>query len=247
MHEPELLFLDPHLAAIHKPAGMLVHRSLIDRHEVRFAMQWLRDRLGRRVYLCHRLDKPTSGVLLFALTPEIARRLGEQFAGQRVQKRYLAIVRGHLEAGRIDHPLVERPDAYSDALADPDKPAQPAVTDYQALARCELPFPVGRYPSARYSLLELRPRSGRKHQLRRHLKHLFHPIVGDTTYGDGRHNRFFRDQFGCTRLLLAATDLTFTHPVTGRETRIQAPLEPGFAAIVERLFGPSGGNPSATG
>jgi len=237
MQEPEILFLDPYLAAIHKPAGMLVHRSLIDRHETRFAMQWLRDRLRRRVYICHRLDKPTSGVLLFALAPEIARRMGAQFATRGVEKRYLAVVRGHLEDGRIDYPLVERPDAYADALADPDKPAQPAVTDYRCLARCELPYPVGRYATARYSLLEVTPRTGRKHQIRRHFKHIFHPLIGDTSYGDGRHNQLFRDRFACGRLLLTAVGLTFRHPLEDRPLHIQGAPDPEFAQIARRLFG----------
>ncbi len=243
MQEPALLYLDPYLAAIHKPSGLLVHRSLIDRHETRFAMQWLRDHLGRRVYICHRLDKPTSGVLVFALSPEIARRMGEHFTERRVEKRYQAIVRGHLEAGTIDYPLVEQPDALADALADPDKPAQPAVTDYRCLARTELPFPVGRYPTARYSLLELMPRTGRKHQLRRHLKHIFHPILGDTTYGDGRHNRFLRERFGCDRLLLAATELSFPHPVEGHRLTLRSPPCETFSRVATAMFGCNGPEP----
>lgn len=232
----QILFQDDCMVAINKPAGLLVHRSAIDRRETRFAMQLLRDQLGRRVYPVHRLDRPTSGVLLFALDADTARQQTGQFCSGTVQKHYLAVVRGYTnEAGLIDHALREQQDSMTDARADPDKPAQAAVTGYRRLATVELAYPVGRYASARYSLLEVRPRTGRKHQIRRHMKHIFHPVVGDTTHGDSRHNRLFRDCLDCHRLLLAATRLQLSHPRSGQRLRIDAPLQADFQRLIEEL------------
>lgn len=227
----EILFQDAHFVAINKPAGLLVHRSMIDRHETRFAIQLLRDQIGQHVFPVHRLDKPTSGVLLFALSQDGARQMSEQFTNGSVEKHYRAIVRGFTqEEERIDYPLKEKLDKMTDALADRDKPAQDAVTCYHRLATAELPYPVGRYASCRYSLLELKPETGRKHQIRRHMKHIFHPIVGDTTHGDGKHNAFFRQQLNLHRLMLAATRLVFQHPLSGESIEIDAPLDGEFQA-----------------
>jgi tRNA pseudouridine65 synthase len=228
----DILYLDQHLVAINKPAGLLVHRSPIDRHETRFALQLLRDQLGQRVYPIHRLDKPTSGVLLFGRSSDAARRVALEFGGRRVQKTYLAVLRGHCEPeGSIDYPLREEPDQRPAGTE--GEVIRAARTDYRRLASVELPFAVGRYPSSRYCLVEARPITGRRRQLRRHFKHIFHPIAGDTTYGDGRHNRFFRQQFGCARLLLAATELTLAHPYSGCPLTIQAPLSADFAMVLD--------------
>lgn len=218
-----LLYQDEYLVAIDKPAGLLVHRSWLDRHETQFAMQMTRDRIGKHVYPVHRLDRPTSGVLLFALDSQIAHQLSLDFAAHRVEKEYLALVRGWApEKLFIDYPLKEEFDRIADPFADPDKPAQEAQTWLQRLQQVELPFAVSPgHPSSRYSLLKLRPHTGRKHQLRRHLAHISHPIVGDTTHGDGRHNRFFREQFACQRLMLCNRSLTITHPVYQLPLRIQ--------------------------
>lgn len=230
------LYRDEYLIAVNKPAGLLVHRSEIDRHETRFAIQLVRDQIGQRVFPVHRLDKPTSGVLLFALNADVARRMMELFMGDAVSKRYLAVVRGYSdEQGVIDYPLKEELDKMSDSRARQDKPAQAAVTEYRRLATVELPHPVGRYATARYSLLRVTPRTGRKHQIRRHMKHIFHPIVGDTTHGDGRQNRFFREHFHCQRLLLAATELTLSHPITNEPLSIKAPLEDDYQQIIDQL------------
>ena len=233
----EILYHDEHLVAINKPSGLLVHRSLIDRHETRFAIQLTRDQIGQKVYPVHRLDKPTSGVLLFALDSDTARLLNEQFTAGLIHKTYRAVVRGHTaENGVIDYPLREELDKIADAHADQDKPAQEAITHYQRLAMTELPYSVGRYASARYSLLELQPKTGRKHQLRRHMKHIFHPIVGDTTHGDGKHNALFREQFDCQRLLLHADTLQFTHPHRAEVLQLAAPLPLDFAPLAAKLF-----------
>ncbi len=232
----QILFQDAWLVAINKPAGLLVHRTAIDRRETRFAVQLVRNQIGRRVYPVHRLDRPTSGVLLFALDGETARQVSGQFSSGAVEKSYLALVRGYTEkAGLIDYALQEQQDRMTDVLADPDKPAQRAVTGYRRLATVELTYPVGCYASARYSLLEVKPQTGRKHQIRRHMKHIFHPVVGDTTHGDGKHNRLFRDRLDCHRLLLAATRLELNHPQTGERLCIDAPLQADFHDVMQRL------------
>lgn len=231
-----ILYRDEHLLAIQKPAGLLVHRSAIDRHETRFAVQMLRDQIGQQVFSLHRLDKPTEGVLVFGLSAEVARKMAPIFMGDQLAKTYLAVVRGVTpEADVIDYPLREELDKMTDAKADQNKPAQAAVTAYQRLASVELPYAVGRYASSRYSLLQLSPTTGRKHQLRRHLKHIFHPIVGDTTHGDGKHNAFFRSHFQCQQLLLAAHNMSFPHPITGQNLSITAPLSADFARVLQQL------------
>ena len=231
-----ILYRDDHLIAIHKPSGLLVHRTFLDFYETRFALQILRNQIGRRVYPVHRLDKGTSGVLLFALNRDMGRALSCQFEQQEVKKSYLAIVRGWPEAeGVIDHTLTRRVDGaeYHDERAD-DLP-QPAVTRFKTLATVELPHRVDRYPSSRYALVELEPLTGRRHQIRRHLKHISHPIIGDATFGKGRHNRLFQELFGCQRLLLACTAMSLVHPVTGVELKFVAPPSEDFADVVRQL------------
>lgn len=236
-----ILFRDDAIVVIDKPPGLLVHRSEIDRHETRFAVQMLRDQIGHRVWPAHRLDRGTSGVLLFGLSREIAARLGRQFEDGTVAKRYLAVVRGHPpEQGSIDHPLSRQRDDYE--FADPrrSETAQAALTHYRRLATVELPVAVDRYPASRYALLEVEPVSGRRHQIRRHLKHIAHPIIGDSTYGKGRHNRFFASELACARLLLACTRLSFHHPDDGRPLTVNAPPSGEFAALLARFGWPAG-------
>jgi tRNA pseudouridine65 synthase len=231
-----VLFRDEHLVAIHKPSGLLVHRTSLDAHERRFAVQLLRRQLRRRVYPVHRLDKGASGVLLFALSPQVASALGETVRLHALQRTYLAVVRGHTpEKGEIDHPLVRHFDPAERGREGLHGLAQEAVTRFRRLATVELPHRVDRYPTSRYSLVELEPRSGRRHQLRRHLSHASHHIVGDSTYGKGRHNRLFRELFGSDRLLLACVELRLDHPATGAPLAIRAPLAEDFAAVVKAL------------
>lgn len=225
-----IIYRDEHLVVINKPSGLLVHRSEIDRHETRFAMQLIRDQLGQQVFPVHRLDKPTAGVLVFALSAEIAKAMGDIFFRHALEKTYLALVRGHAPASIIvDHPLTEELDKYTDKKARSDKPAQAAVTEFKTLTTIELPLSVDRYPSTRYSLVECKPKTGRKHQIRRHLKHISHPIIGDAKHGKGIHNRFFQEQFNCAGLMLAATELHFHHPVTKAPLKLIAPLEAKFS------------------
>ena len=221
----EILYQDEVLVAVNKPAGMLVHRSWLDRHETQFVMQTLRDQIGQLVYPIHRLDRPTSGVLLFALNSEIANLLRQQFEQKQIEKQYLAVVRGYVTGhGEIDYPLKVQLDKIADKFSQPDKAPQSAVTFYEGLQTVEMPYGVGRYATSRYSLVRLIPQTGRKHQLRRHMKHIFHPILGDTQYGDLHQNRALMEHTGCTRLLLHAEKLTFVHPLTQRPMTIQAGL-----------------------
>ena len=231
-----LLYRDPHLAAFHKPAGLLMHPSRIERRARHFAVQWAKEMLDVPVYPAHRLDRATSGVLLFALSVEAARRLSEAFQNRAVVKTYLAVVRGYAPAaGRIDHPLKEALCKIADADVDPNKPAQPALTDYQCLATVEIPEPVDKYPTSRYSLVAVWPRTGRRHQIRRHLRRLGHPIVGDTHYGQGVHNRFFRRRYDCHRMLLAAAAIALDHPISGRPLVVRAPLEGEYRLMIDRF------------
>jgi len=228
---------DDWLCAIHKPSGLLVHRTTLDRGETRFAVQLLRDQIGCRVHPVHRLDRGTSGVLLFALDRDVASALGAQFETGTVAKRYVAIVRGHPAAeGTIDHPLRRLRDDYEvESPGDAEGEPQRAVTHYRRLAVAELPHAVDRYPTSRYALLELRPETGRRHQIRRHMKHVAHPVIGDATYGKGRHNRLFSRLFGSDRLLMACVELRLTHPATGKPLVLAAPPAYDFARIVDVL------------
>ncbi|MBS0375388.1 MAG: pseudouridylate synthase [Proteobacteria bacterium] len=222
----EILHADDALVAIAKPSGLLVHRTGLEPRATTFAVQQLRDQLGRHVWPVHRLDRATSGVLLFALSPEVLAILAASFAAGAVAKRYLAVVRGWPPpALTIDHPLARLAD-------EAEGPARAASTRLERLATIELPLRVDRYPTSRYALVALEPVSGRRHQLRRHLKHAGHPILGDTTYGQGRHNRHFRERFGLTRLLLHAAALRFDHPLDRQPLSIEAEPPADFARVV---------------
>jgi tRNA pseudouridine65 synthase len=222
-----ILYQDEHYVAIDKPPGLLVHRSPISRDRV-FALQLLRDQLGRRVYPLHRLDRAPSGVMLFALSNAAAAGVGRQFDCGSVDKEYLAVVRGWVDDhGLVDHPLADE---------DGSGVAQPAQTRFRCLGRVELPHAVDRYPTARYSLVGVTPLTGRRQQIRRHFKHVSHPLVGDPTHGNGRHNRFFREVLQIRRMLLLARSLAFDHPNLNARLRVQAPLDPEWQRLV-RLFG----------
>lgn len=217
-HGPlRILWRDEHLVAVYKPAGWLVHRTGLDAHETRFVLQALRDQLGCHVHPVHRLDKGTCGVLVMALHAEAARRLGQAFAGHAVRKQYLALVRGWLpDAVEVDHAL--KPDD-----APEDAPAQPAQTTLRCLARLAWPEAYdARHAATRLSLAEALPATGRRHQIRRHLKHVAHPIIGDATHGKGPLNRWWAQRLGLQRLWLHAHALELAHPMTGEALRLSA-------------------------
>lgn len=190
-------------------------------------MSILRDQLGRYVYPLHRLDRGTSGVLLMGLDSETARIVQSAFVKREVEKTYLAVVRGWAPPeGTLDHPLKK-----TKTLNEKEE----AVTRFRTLAHGVLPFPVGSYPEARYSLVEARPVTGRRHQIRRHLSNASHPIVGDTVHGDGKHNRLFRSIFNCYHLVLHALRIELAHPHTGEQLVFTAPVPADFEAICCRM------------
>jgi len=213
----EILHLDDALVAIAKPSGLAVHKGWAkDDH---YAMTVVRDRIGRWVYPVHRLDRATSGVLLFALDERFAEALAAQFRAHRVAKRYLALVRGVPPTSlRIDRPLTPEGS---------DTP-QPAVTVVRRLWIFE----------RRYSWVEAWPETGRQHQIRRHLKGATHPLIGDVRYGKGDHNRLFRDRFGLNRLALHAARLTLEHPETGAPLDLRAPLPADLADPLRTMGAP---------
>ncbi|MGV0985263.1 MAG: pseudouridine synthase [Limnohabitans sp.] len=223
----DILYLDDYLAIVHKPAGWLVHRTPLDKGETRFVLQTLRDQIGQHVWPVHRLDKGTSGVLVFALSAEVARMLGQAFeTGEGLHKTYQAIVRGWpLPEGLIDHPLKRMPD---DMRSEREE-VQLAQTRYQTLRRGELPIAQGEFPSLRWAEVQLQPLTGRRHQLRRHMKHIAHPIIGDATHGKGPLNRAVAAHIGVTRLWLHAESLQLPHPVGGQLLRLAAPMPSDWA------------------
>jgi tRNA pseudouridine65 synthase len=201
----EIVYQDENYIAVHKPPGIHVHPTYLSRGE-ESCMKILRDRIGQWVYPLHRLDRAASGILLFGLSSGAAGKMIRQFGERKVKKRYLAVVRGCLQEKEVvDYPLREEPHK---------EPAE-ALTEYRRLVTVELPYPLGKFPTARYSLAEVFPHTGRKNQIRKHFAHISHPIIGDVRYGDGKHNRLFREKFAVHRLLLLAVSLSFQHPYTG--------------------------------
>ncbi|MDD9932824.1 MAG: pseudouridine synthase [Myxococcales bacterium] len=215
MERQSLLYRDEHLIAVNKPSGLATHRGWAPERDT--ALTRARDMLGQRVHLPHRLDRGTSGALLFALDEQTHRALAASFEAQQVHKRYLALVRGHAPAsGTIDHAIRDKGQAEG----------RPAISDYQLL---------GHSPVERCSLLQVEPRTGRPHQIRRHLKHISHPLLGDTRYGKGALNRHYREHHGLHRLALHAVTLTFAHPHSGEPVTVHAPLPEDFAEVLDRL------------
>ena len=219
----DILYLDDYLAVVNKPPGWLVHRTPLDKGESRFVLQTLRDQIGQRVWPVHRLDKGTSGVLVFALSADVARTLGQAFeSGEGLHKTYRAIVRGWpADELFIDHPLKRMPDD----MRTQREEIQAAQTRLRTLRRGELPIAQGAFPGLRWAEVELRPLTGRRHQLRRHAKHIAHPIIGDATHGKGPLNRAVAAHLGLQRLWLHALQLEMRHPVSEQTMQIHAPLD----------------------
>ena len=230
----EVLHRDNRMVVVAKPSGLMVHRTNISRDRV-FLSELLREQLGQRVWTVHRLDRATSGVLLCALDAETAGELGKQFMAGTVEKRYLAVVRGWID----DEGIIDRP------LKHERRGDQEAVTRFRCLARTEIDEAVPPHATARYSLVELEPETGRRHQLRRHLNGIAHPIIGDVNHGDRRHNRLFKMKFGSHRLLLHAERLAFDHPDHGERLAFRVPppddvrqpiVALGWADVLQRRY-----------
>lgn len=234
---PEILFEDAHMIAAYKPEGWLVHRSDIDRHEQRILLQCLRDMVGAHLYPVHRLDKPTSGVIVFGKSGEAAARLQAQLDTDEAIKQYLAVCRGYCpDAGEIDHPLPPVADfKHQRKRPKSDLPRQEAVTLFRRLGTVELPFAVDRYPTSRYSLVEVQLKTGRRHQIRRHFKHISHPLIGCPKYGKSTHNHFFADELGCGRLLLHAYKLVLKHPQSDQLLTFKAAPRGCFADLIAQF------------
>lgn len=234
MSELDILYEDDALIALNKPAGLLVHPSWIAPKKTPNCASMLKEYLGgATIHTIHRLDRATSGVILFGKHKEAAQVMHDAFAERKVDKTYLAMVRGYTpESDTIDYALKEKIDKKEDSRTRQDKPAQDAVTAYQRIATVELPIAVSKFPTARYSLVQCKPETGRKHQIRRHMKHIFHPIVGDTKHGDGRHNIAAREHMNIHRLMLMATQIRFQHPMTKELLSLTAPV----SEEVDQLF-----------
>ena len=204
-----ILYQDPYFVAVDKPAGFHVHPPEDQRHKISRAVNCLfilNQQLQSYIYPIHRLDRATSGVLLFALDSDSARLGCDLFKNREIEKIYYCVVRGKIEeSGRIDYPL----DSHAESQ---DAERQPAVTEYTPVASIELPFASSRFLTSRYTLLRVKPLTGKMHQIRRHFAHLSHPLIGDTVYGDGKHNRYFREQLNISGLLLKSYSLEFQHP-----------------------------------
>jgi tRNA pseudouridine65 synthase len=221
----EILYQDKHIIAINKPPGLLVHRTRIANDANEYALQILRDQIDQRVFPVHRLDRKTSGVLLFGLSAEIDRIMQMAFAERRIEKTYLAIVRGLTDdEGLIDYPLRKE-----------NGKLQEAVSAYKTLSRTEIELPFGSHKTSRYSLVEVKPETGRMHQIRKHLAHIHHPIIGDRPHGCNKQNRLFKEKFGLMTMMLHASELKFDHPVSEKKIIIQAKLNDGFARILKEL------------
>lgn len=218
----DILYRDEQLIAINKPHDLLVHRSSIAADAEEFALQLLRDQVGQKVYPVHRIDRKTAGVLLFALDKDTEIAMQRQFMNDEVDKRYLAIVRGHTpDAQEIDHPLRKENGTLQDAF-----------TSYTTLRRTELDVPFGAHATSRYSLIVVKPTTGRMHQIRKHMAHIFHPIIGDRTHGCNKQNRLFKERWGMTTMLLHAAQLQFRHPVSGDTINVSAPLRAQFSEVM---------------
>ena len=222
-----VLYADAQIAVVNKPAGVMAHDSKLARGETDFVADRLRAQFGKPIFLIHRLDRATSGCLLVAFDRDSASTLGKVLMSREVEKDYLAVCRGWPEPDFIvDHPIDGGP-------GKPEK--KPALTRFVRLATGELPLPSGDFETSRYALLRCQPETGRFRQIRRHLKHAFHHLIGDTSLGDGRHNRNFR-MHGVHRMLLHAVRLSFPHPLTGERIEAVAPLDAEFLKAYA-LFG----------
>lgn len=226
-----VLHQDEFFVAVDKPAGFHVHPPEAQEHRISRntnCLRILRDQLGKYLYPVHRLDRATSGVLLFGLSSEAASRFNAMFEKREIHKTYFAVTRGWLpDEGEIDHPLSD---------GDEDSQKKASLTRFLTVGRTELPISSGPHSTSRYTLVRVHPLTGRMHQIRKHFSHLSHPLIGDTVYGDGKHNRIFRDLLRERKLLLKAHSLRFNHPMTGAPIILETRWEHAWHQVFE-LFG----------
>jgi tRNA pseudouridine65 synthase len=221
----EIVYQDDYLIAINKPHGLLVHRSSIANDAKEFALQMLRDQVNMHVSPVHRLDRKTSGILLFALDKEVEIEMHKQFQGGLVVKKYLAVLRGYApESMDIDYPLAKDNGVMQDAF-----------TSFKTLKQAELQVAFGKHETSRYSLVEATPTTGRMHQLRKHFAHLCYPIIGDRKHGCNKQNRFFKEQWEMTTMLLHASELEFIHPITKEKIHLKASLQAEFSRVMDLM------------
>lgn len=212
----DVLYQDESCAIVNKPCGLMAHASSLSRGEDDFLLHRLREQFQCKIHLIHRLDRATSGCVLVAFDAETASALGKMFMSRAVQKDYLAVCRGWPDENfTVDYDLDGGP-------GKPEK--KPAITEFKRLAVAEISVPSASHETSRYALMLCSPYTGRFRQIRRHLKHLSHHLIGDTSHGDGRHNRAFRMQ-GIHRMLLHAWRLQFVHPISGVPINCEAPLD----------------------
>lgn len=221
----EIIYQDEYLIAINKPHGLLVHQSSIARDATEFALQMLRDQVGKHVSPVHRLDRKTSGILLFAFDKVTEVAMQQQFMNAETEKKYLAILRGFSpDAMDIDYPLAKE-----------NGTLQEAFTAFRTLQRAEIEVPFGKHLTSRYSLVEARPTTGRMHQLRKHFSHILHPIIGDRTHGCNKQNKLFLEKWNMTTMLLHASELSFIHPITSAPVQLKAELHDEFKRVMDFL------------
>ena len=224
--ELEILYQDQYLVVINKPHGLLVHRSKIARDVQEFALQILRDQIQQPVYPAHRLDRKTSGILIFALNKDILKAMNQIFLDNTIKKEYLALVRGWTpETFSIDK-----------ALPKENGNLQESLTHFSTLECIEKAWEMGKFKTSRYALVKAFPVTGRMHQIRRHLNHFRHPIIGDRPHGCNKQNKFLKEKFNITTMYLHALKVTFNHPVTGQLLVIKAPLSTEFKNAKDTIF-----------
>lgn len=232
----QVVYRDDHYVAVFKPAGLVVHRGKLTRADEPVLLQALRDQLNQFIYPIHRLDRPTAGLILFGLHSAAASRMAELFTNRHVSKYYQALVRGFAPlAGVVDKPLQEQYGEEMFPESTIDHPKQTAETHFHRLRLFQAPWPVSEYPASRYSLLEIRPVTGRWHQIRRHLNHIAHPVLGDHRHGDHRCNQLLYAQTGVYRMLLTAMRMDFRHPFTDELLSIVVSRGSEFDRVINAL------------
>ncbi|WP_221409041.1 pseudouridine synthase [Reichenbachiella versicolor] len=221
----EIIYQDEHFIAINKPHGLIVHRSNLAKDATIFALQELRNQINQAVYPAHRIDRKTSGILLFALSRNALSEIRKLFENKSITKKYLSIVRGYTPNQQsINYPLTNEKGV-----------SQPSITHFQTIERTEINIPFGKHQTSRYSLIEVSPETGRMHQIRKHMAHIFHPIIGDRPHGCNKQNKLFLERWGIKTMFLHASSLSFVHPFTKECITISAKPQSEFLNCINLL------------